>query len=86
MAPAELGEPAYVFVSVHRGADLAQREGGGGSFLRLERQQHQHECQERIIQREWRKGVVSAVKLEQKTQTYIPAFRTTKQFYMFSDY
>lgn len=36
VAPAELGEPAHVFDPVHRGADLAQREGGGGSFLRLE--------------------------------------------------
>lgn len=33
MAPAEPGEPAYVFVPVHGGADLAQREGGGGGFL-----------------------------------------------------
>lgn len=54
MAPAELGEPACVCVALHWGADLAQREGGGGNCLRLERQQRQHERQERIIQREWR--------------------------------
>lgn len=56
MAPAELGEPARICVALHRGADLAQREGGRGDRLRLERQQRRHECQERIIQREWRGG------------------------------
>lgn len=54
MAPAELGEPAHVGVAVHRGADLAQREGGGGDRLRLERQQPQHERQEGVIRRECR--------------------------------
>jgi len=56
MAPAELGEPARVCVTLHWGADLAQREGGGGARLRLERQQHQHERQEKNLQREWRRG------------------------------
>lgn len=56
MAPAELGEPARIRVALHRGADLAQREGGGGDRLRLERQQPQHERQERTVQREWREG------------------------------
>ncbi len=55
MAPAELGEPARICVALHWGADLAQREGGGGDRFWLERQQLQHERQERIIQREWRK-------------------------------
>ena len=54
MAPAELGEPARICVTLHWGADLAQREGGGGNRLRLERQQLQHERQERTIQREWK--------------------------------
>lgn len=36
MAPAELGEPAHAGVALHGGADLAQREGGGGDRLRLE--------------------------------------------------
>lgn len=55
MAPAELGEPARLCVALHRGADLAQREGGGGDRLRLERQQPQHERQERITQCKRRK-------------------------------
>ena len=55
MAPAELGEPARICVALHWGADLAQWEGRGGDRLWLERQQPQHECQEGIIQCEWRK-------------------------------
>lgn len=62
MAPAELGEPASVRVALHGGAHLAQREGGGGDRLRLERQQPQHERQERTIQREYADG------FPQKTQ------------------
>lgn len=53
VAPAELGELTRVCGALHRGADLAQREGGGGDRLRLERQQPRHERQERVIQREW---------------------------------
>lgn len=56
MAPAELGEPARLCGTLHRGADLAQREGGGGDRLRLERQQPQHQRQKRAVQCEWRKG------------------------------
>ncbi len=55
MAPSELGEPAGVCVALHWGADLAQWERGRGDRLRLERQQPQHERQERVIQCEWRK-------------------------------
>lgn len=33
MAPTELGEPAQLRGTLHRGADLAQREGGRGDFL-----------------------------------------------------
>lgn len=67
MAPAELGEPARICVALHWRADLAQREGGGGDCLRLERQQHQHKRQERTIQCEWRKGTKQQSK--QKLQT-----------------
>lgn len=33
----------------NQGADVAEREGGGGSELRLERQEHQHDGQERQL-------------------------------------
>lgn len=79
MAPAELGESAYVFVSVHRGADLAEREGGGGSFLRLERQQHQHECQERVIQRECRQWVVRSETNDLHTTEPLNTFTFSQQ-------
>lgn len=55
MPPAEPGEPSGFCVPLHRGADLAQREGGGGDLLRLERQQQQPWRQEGDAQREWRR-------------------------------
>lgn len=33
MAPAEPGDPAWLCVTLHRGADLAQRKGGGRDRL-----------------------------------------------------
>jgi len=56
MAPAEPGEPARVRDALHRGADLAQRAGGGGDGLRLGRREHRPGPQAGALRREWTGG------------------------------